>query len=221
MTPPIYTAVRAVGVLRPKFQSKPVAGKVFADELSVRGTAFWLKNEKILVTCAHVLKGLVEAPIEISGLLVVGNQGNYQRATIGIVDLEHDLAILHLVAPPELIQQEANSGLLLADSYPDVGLKVAYCGFPLGNQLLDEKHLPTYAEGVVGAAFTPTTGKKKIRITGTVVGGFSGSPIVDIAKPDHVVGVLSDSPSKEAGDADIFTAVSWEYLKALSKLATV
>lgn len=220
MNPPIYTAVRALGVLRPKFQNKPVAGKVFLDELNVRGTAFWLRTERVLVTCAHVINGLVGAPIEITGLLVVGNQGNYLRATIGIVDLEHDLAILHLAASPEVLQQEAGTGLLLAESYPEVGTKVAYAGFPLGNQLLDEKHLPTYAEGVVGAACMPGAGKKKsIRISGTVVGGFSGSPIVDVAAPDRVVGVLSNSPSKEAGEADIFVAVSWEYLKALASLA--
>lgn len=219
MNPPIYAAVRALGVLRPKFQTKPVAGKVFADELNVRGTAFWLRSERVLVTCAHVIKGLVEAPIEISGLLVVGNQGNYLRATIGIVDIEHDLAILHLAAPPDVLQQEASTGLLLAENYPEVGTKVAYAGFPLGNQLLDQKHLPTYAEGVVGTACTSTVGKKTIRITGTVVGGFSGSPIVDVARPEHVIGVLSSSPSKEAGEADIFVAVSWEYLKALASLA--
>jgi hypothetical protein len=219
MNPPIYTAVRALGVLRPKFQNKPVAGKVFADELNVRGTAFWLRDQRVLVTCAHVIKGLVEAPIEISGLLVVGNQGNYLRATIGIVDIEHDLAILHLEAPAEVLQQQASTGLTLADSYPEVGTKVAYAGFPLGNQLLDEKHLPTYAEGVVGAACVPNIGKKNIRITGTVVGGFSGSPIVDLARPEQVLGVLSNSPSKEAGEADIFVAVSWEYLRALASLA--
>lgn len=66
MIPPIYSAVRAVGVLKPKFQQVPGA-QVFADSLDVRGTAFWLKNEKLLVTCAHVVQELLGAPLEVSG----------------------------------------------------------------------------------------------------------------------------------------------------------
>jgi hypothetical protein len=46
MNPPIYSAVRAIGVLKPKFQNQQPGGPVFADSLDVRGTAFWLKNHK-------------------------------------------------------------------------------------------------------------------------------------------------------------------------------
>src|SRR5208337_3296979 len=132
MTPPIYAAVRAVGVLKPRFQDQPAGGKVFADSLDVYGTAFWLKHEKVLVSCAHIIRGLADAPLELAGLLVVGHQENYIRATISTVDYAHDLAVLRLVATPDIVESEAATGLLLAQNYPEVGARVGYAGFPLG-----------------------------------------------------------------------------------------
>jgi hypothetical protein len=216
--PVVCKAVRAVGILKPKFQPGP-GGKVFAESLEVTGTSFWLKDYHILATCAHVVKNLATAPIEVAGLLVVGNRGNYARSRVGIVDFTHDLALLIPDLPIEVVNKEAAEGLEIADAYPDVGTEVAYAGFPLGTQLLDDSHAPTYAEGVVGAQIRQRGKKKEIQITGTVVGGFSGSPLVDKTKPNQVIGVLSSSPSKEAGDAHIFMAPSWEHLRALAEVS--
>lgn len=219
-SPPVYGAVRAVGMLKPKFQPG-TKGRIFAEALDVQGTAFWLKEYGVLVTCAHVVQHLLSAPIEVTGLLMVGNMGNYQRATIGLLDFDHDLAILRLPSdvPSEILQKEVQDGLVLATGYPEVGTEVAYSGFPLGMQLLDANHAPTYAQGVVGAQLRQKKNKKEIQITGTVVGGFSGSPVVVKNSPNQVLGVLSRSPSKEAGDADVFMAVSWEHILALAQLA--
>lgn len=109
--PPVYGAVRAVGMLKPKFQPG-TRGRIFAEALDVQGTAFWLKDYGVLVTCAHVVQHLLSAPIEVTGLLMVGNMGNYQMATIGLLDFDHDLAILRLPAdvPPEILQKEIQSG---------------------------------------------------------------------------------------------------------------
>jgi hypothetical protein len=219
MTPPIYTAVRAVGVLKPKFQDQPAGGKVFADSLDVYGTAFWLKNEKVLISCAHIIRGLAEAPLELAGLLVVGHQENYIRATISAMDYAHDLAVLRLVAAPEIVETEAATGLLLANSYPEVGARVGYAGFPLGRQLLDASQDPTYAVGVIGTQKRLNPERKSIQISGPVVGGYSGSPIVQEARPDEVIGIVSDSPSREAGQASIFMATSWEHIAAIARLA--
>jgi hypothetical protein len=219
MTPPIYTAVRAVGVLKPKFQDQPAGGKVFADSLDVYGTAFWLKKEKVLISCAHIIRGLAEAPLELAGLLVVGHQENYIRATISAVDYAHDLAVLRLVATPAIVETEAATGLLLANSYPEVGARVGYAGFPLGRQLLDASQDPTYAVGVIGTQKRLNLERKNIQISGPVVGGYSGSPIVQEAKPDEVIGIVSDSPSREAGQASIFMATSWEHIAAIARLA--
>ncbi len=219
MTPPIYAAVRAVGVLKPRFQDQPVGGKVFADSLDVYGTAFWLKNEKGLITCAHIIRGLAEAPLELAGLLVVGHQGNYVRATISAVDYAHDLAVLRLVATPEIVESEAATGLRLASSYPEVGARVGYAGFPLGRQLLDASQEPTYAVGVIGTQKRLNLDRKSIQISGPVVGGYSGSPVVQEARPDEVIGIVSDSPSQEAGQANIFMATSWEHIAAIARLA--
>jgi len=218
--PAVYKAVRAVGILRPKFQpTQP--GRAFAESLDVIGTAFWVKGYNVLVTCSHVVQNLVGAPIEITGLLVVGNRGNYIRVGVDLLDFAHDLAILRLPAdvPKEIVDKEANDGLDIADNYPNVGENVGYAGFPLGLQLLNSTHAPTYAEGVIGAQLRHQGNRKEIQITGAVVGGFSGAPIITKNAPDKVVGVLSSSPSKDAGNANIFMAVSWEHVKALLELA--
>jgi hypothetical protein len=219
MTPPIYAAVRAVGVLKPRFQDQPAGGKVFVDSLDVYGTAFWLKNEKVLISCAHIIRGLAEAPLELAGLLVVGHQENYIRATISTVDYAHDLAVLRLVATPDIIESEAATGLRIAHSYPEVGARVGYAGFPLGRQLLDASQDPTYAIGVIGTQKRLNLERKSIQISGPVVGGYSGSPIVQEARPDEVIGIVSDSPSREAGQASIFMATAWEHIAALARLA--
>ncbi len=219
-TPPIYGAVRAVGVLKPKFQDQ-TAGKVFADSLDVRGTAFWLAKEKVLITCAHVVQGLVEAPLELSGLLVVGHRGTFLRASIAAVDYLHDLAVLHLGAPQDVIDAEAATGLHIGDHYPQVGVRVAYAGYPLGQQLLAASPHPTYTVGVIGTQQRGSAGLKNIQISGPVVGGYSGSPIVREDQPTFVIGVVSNSPSKEAGQAGIFMATSWEHLSALARTAAI
>lgn len=215
--PFVYNAVRAVGILRPKFQ--PSQGKVFIEGLDVIATAFWLKDYKILITCAHVVQNLIGASVEVTGLLVVGNMGNYSRAVVGSMDMEHDLAVLRLAdVQKEFIDQESSSGLEIVDQYPNVGEAVGYAGFPLGQQLLNSTHAPTYAEGVVGAQLRHHGIRKDIQITGAVAGGFSGSPIV-LKGTKKLVSVLSNSPSQQAGSASIFMAVAWEHVKALAELS--
>jgi hypothetical protein len=220
MNPPIYNAVRAVGVIKPQFQSQLIHGKVFLDSLDVRGTAFWLKNEKALITCAHVIRGIVELPLELAGLLVVGCKGSYSRAAVGTVDYFHDIAVLRLDATPDVLDSEAKTGLVVSNHYPEVGTRVGYAGFPLGLQLLTASSDPTYAVGVIGTQMRQEANRKNIQISGPVVGGYSGSPIVREDKPDEVIGIVSDSPSKEAGQAGIFMASSWEHLAAVARLAS-
>lgn len=215
--PLVYSAVRAVGILRPKFQ--PSQGKVFIEGLDVIATAFWLKDYKVLITCAHVVQNLLGAPIEVTGLLVVGNMGKYSRAVVGTIDTEHDLAILRLAdVQNDIIEQESSSGLEIVNQYPNVGQAVGYAGFPLGSQLLNSTHAPTYAEGVVGAQLRNHGIRKDVQITGAVAGGFSGSPVV-LKDTKTLIGVLSNSPSQQAGNASIFMAVAWEHVKALAELS--
>jgi len=209
--PPVYGAVRAVGTLRPKFN--PVGGKIFADELNVVGTAFWLKEEKALITCAHVVQNLVGPEIELTGLLVVGNSGNYRRALIGAIDVQHDLALLKLLGDDnkplsgEALVEEANDGLALPSTYPSVGDAVAYAGFPLGNQLLDQVHSPTYSEGVVGIQRRDNGLRREIQISGAVVGGFSGSPVVLKEDSTQVLGAIAKGPVSGGQSSNIFMAL--------------
>ncbi|MDE2439337.1 MAG: trypsin-like peptidase domain-containing protein [Patescibacteria group bacterium] len=222
-TPEVYKAVRAVGTFRPKFNPDG-GGRIFADELNVIGTAFWLKNEKVLITCAHVVQNLL-GPLEIAGLLVVGNSGNYRRATISQIDLAHDLAVLTLVnntgqpIAGEELDKEAEQGLEIIDTYPSVSTPIAYAGFPRGNQLLNQLHSPTYSEGVIGVEKKDGSLRKEIQISGPVTGGFSGSPVVLKEDSTKVVGIVSNGPTSNNQDGNIFNAVSFEHIKAIACLA--
>lgn len=208
--PLVYKAVWAVGILKPKFNPN---GAIFANQLEVIGTAAWLKDEKILITCAHVVQSLLGAPLELTGLLVVGKNGNYTPAKIGVIDMLHDLAILKI--DNQDIADQQIEGLSIAEKYHSIGEKIGYAGFPLGMQLLQERHAPTYTEGVVSSELKNMGSRKEIQISGPVTGGFSGSPIVALSEPEKIIGIVSNSPSKEAGEANIFMGISWEHIKAL------
>lgn len=222
--PVVYKAVRAVGKLRPKFNAN--SGRLFSEDLSVTGTAFWLKDYKVLITCAHVISDLISVPVELAGLLVVGNAGNYKRAIIDLVDWQHDLAALTLFGENGLplggeeLEKEASTGLEIVSTYPSVSTKVAYCGFPFGNQFIDKLHSPTYVEGVVGISRRQDGKRKNIQISGSVVGGLSGAPIVLRDQSSVLIGILSNSPSQSAASANIFMGTSWEHIKSLAELVS-
>lgn len=214
----IFRSVRAVGFIKPAI--KPQVDRVFADSLQVMGTAFWLKEYKLLVTCMHVVQDLLGQPPEAFRLLVVGNHGNYTRALIDSIDFNHDLAILKLPndVPQTILDTESGTGLEIASENPTVGTQVGYAGFPLGTQLMGATHAPTFSQGIVASEIRIDNGRKNIQISGPVAGGFSGSPIVSIEN-GKLLGVLSNSPSREAGAAGIFMATSWAHVRALAEMA--
>lgn len=215
--PQVYKAVRAVGVVKPTYLPQ---NKSFGNNLQVIGTAFWLKDHKVLVTCAHVVQSLLAGPLEQTGLLVVGNLGKYARAAIASLDLAHDLAILQIVEEiDQFIETEAASGLEIVNDYPQVGTGVGYAGFPMGSQLLNSIHSPTYAEGVVAVQLREGPMKKEIQITGAVAGGYSGAPVVLRDDTSKLIGVLSNGPSAPGTQGNIFMAISWKHVKALAELA--
>jgi Trypsin-like peptidase domain len=215
--PQVYKAVRAVGVVRPTYLPQ---NKSFGNNLQVIGTAFWLKDYKVLVTCAHVVQELLAGPLEATGLLVVGNLGKYARASIASFDLAHDLAILRIVEEPEkFVDTEAASGLAIVNSYPQVGRAVGYAGFPMGSQLLNSIHSPTYSEGVIAVQLREGPLRKEIQVTGAVAGGYSGAPVVLKDDSAKLVGVLSNGPSAPGSQGNIFMAISWEHVKAIAELA--
>ena len=224
-TLPVCDAVRAVGLVKPIFDTTHRG--FLPPQLQVIGTAFLLKEQRIIITCEHVVRSFVNFPIEISGMLVIGKQGNYFPVSIDSVDFVHDLAILRFIKNSNssdeefkvFLDTEFSTGLELINEYPEVSTRVGYAGYPLGTQLLNQKHDPTYSEGVVGIKLCKDDFRKEIRITGPVVGGFSGSPIVLKDDPKKVIALVSNSPTKEAGNANIFSGISWEHIKAIAELA--
>jgi len=200
--------VVAVATFKPKFN--PKLGKIFSDELNVMGTAFWASDKKVLTTCAHVVNDLIKFPVELAGLLVIGYKGRFYRATVGIIDTQHDLATLEIIDQFDLQQV---TGISVVSDYVPVSTKVAWAGHPLGNFLLDQIHQPTYNEGVVGVDKRIEAHRKCIQISGTVIGGYSGSPVID-RDNGNILGVVSNGPQ----NSGIFMAISFEHVAALINL---
>ena len=201
--------VVSVGTFKPKFN--PQSGKIFSDELNILGTAFFVSSGKTLVTCAHVVSDLLTPTVESSGLLVIGYKGSFFRAAIGTVDTQHDLAVLKVV---DNFNFEQISGLNLVTEYQKVSTKVSWAGYPLGNFLLNQIHQPTYNEGVIGIDKRVDGLRKNIQISGTVVGGYSGSPVIEV-NTGSIIGVVAEGPQ----NSGIFMAIAFEHVKAIVDLA--
>ncbi len=217
ISPIVCGAVRAVGVIKPEFNAQQK--NFMPPQLRVNGTGFWLKHREAFITCAHVVQGLLCAPIEVTGMLVVGGNGfEYRKASISIIDYVHDLAALRIEADKPYIDAQIASALEIVDRKINVGEQIAYAGFPFGNELLNSKHTPTYSEGVVGSEILEDTLPKIIQISGPVASGYSGCPIVLKGEPTKIIAVLANSPSKAAGEASIFRGIHWKHLKELLEL---
>lgn len=213
----VIEAVRAVGVIRPKFN--PQERGFDTPKLEVLGTGFWLKEKRSFITCAHVVRKVLDGPIEVTGMLVVGgNNSEYRKAIISMLDFTHDLAVLEVEADDKYLTNQIRTGLDIIERNVDVAERVSYAGFPFGNELLNSKHTPTYAEGVIGTDVLEDTNPKFIQISGSVAGGYSGAPIVLQNDPKKVIAVLANSPSKKAGDASIFRGIHWKHVKELFDL---
>ena len=216
---PVYEAVRCVGALKPVFDPRKNLFK--PPELTVGGTGFWVRDCGLFVTCAHVVQKYLGRSIDELGMLVVGGNGHqFERATIVVVDYQHDLALLDVSFPTkEVFEKEVKTGLLLAGADPDVSVAVAYAGFPFGQDLLDSKQSPTYAEGCVGKSILHEGERTEIQFSGPVVGGYSGAPVVLKSEPDKLVGVLSNGPVEDGNTGNIFRGIHWKHVLALCKMA--
>lgn len=213
----VIEAVRVVGVVKPQFN--PNSRGFDAPRLTVLGTGFWLKDKQVFITCAHVIQNILGAPIDLAGMLVVGgNNSEYRKATISVLDFIHDLAVLNVEADSEYLVKQATTGLDIMDRKINVAEKVSYAGFPFGNELLNSKHTPTYSEGVIGTEILEDTTPKMIQVSGSVAGGYSGAPIVLKDDPTKVIAVLANSPSTAAGNASIFRGIHWKHLKGIFDL---
>lgn len=216
--PYVCNTVRAVGTIKPQFDAGQKG--FLPPQLRILGTGFWLQHTEAFVTCAHVVGQLVQGPVEISGMLVVGGNGApYLKASVTFIDYMHDLAVLHVEGDGNFLQQQSANGLDFIDRQIQVGERVAYAGFPFGNLLLNELHAPVYSEGLIGTDILEgNEGPKIIQISGPIAGGYSGAPIVLQSEPSKILAVVANSPSKEAGDASIFRGIHWAHLKEIFDL---
>ncbi|MDD5040690.1 MAG: serine protease [Patescibacteria group bacterium] len=206
-----------MGIVKPIFD--PAIKGFHPPQLRVDGTGFWLKTYGLFVTCTHVVQNVLGVSIDVAGMLVVGGNGvEYRKATIATIDSLHDLAVLNIEADEEYIKQQVNTGLELIGREISISEKIAYAGFPLGNELLNSRHSPTYSEGVIGSDILEDTIPKMIQISGPVTGGYSGGPVVLKDEPDKIIAVVANSPSQKAGNASIFRGIHWKHLKALCEL---
>ena len=146
-------------------------------------------------------------------LVVGGNSEQYCRASIAILDLEHDLAVLQI---GDISNHVGNIDrcLKITSTTESVGDNVRFAGYPLGNTLLNEEHTPIFSKATV-AHKSSAVGKlrKEIKISGFVEGGFSGSPVVNDS--DELIGVVTSHPTETKS---IFNIVSWEHVQKLIDL---
>ena len=218
MSNAVYQAVRCVGTIKPVFSAKE--NGFLPPDLIVSGTGFWVKDFSCFLTCAHVVDDFLGKSIEQSGMLVVGGNGfAYQRATVAVLDWRHDLAVLSIKDNFDSLQRQAADGLTISKTDPDVAEEIAYAGFPFGTGLLDANHTPTYSEGTVGKLVCRQTYTRSIvQITGPVVGGYSGSPVVLKGDKERLIGVLANGPSEDGNTGNIFRAIHWQHVADICQL---
>lgn len=207
----LLNSVRSIGIIKPSFDFS--TQDFLPAKLSILGTGFWVGGG-VFVTCAHVVQNLLSGPIELVGSLVVGgNKQQYLKATISILDLEHDLAVLQ-VTNKDYHSTQKQCCLNVNDKEEEIGTEVRFAGYPLGNHLLNELHTPFFSKGVIAHAGSSINKlRKEIKISGSVEGGFSGSPVVN--SDDFVVGVVSNHPQQTK---NIFNIISWEHVEKIVAL---
>lgn len=207
----LLNSVRSIGIIKPFFDFN--TQDFLPPKLSILGTGFWI-GDGVFVTCAHVVQNLLDGPIELVGSLVVGgNRQKYLKATISILDLEHDLAVLQ-VSDKEFHNTQKKFCLGINNKKEEIGAEIRFAGYPLGNQLLNEEHTPVFSKGVIAHAGSAVNKlRKEIKISGSVEGGFSGSPVVN--DEDLVIGVVSNHPQQTK---NIFNIISWEHVEKIVSL---
>ncbi len=207
----LLNSVRSIGIIKPAFDFN--TQNFLPAQLSILGTGFWV-GEGVFVTCAHVVQNLLSGPIELVGALVVGgNRQPYLKASVSILDLEHDLAVLQ-VADKDFHNTQKEFCLNVSNKKEEIGVEIRFAGYPLGNHLLNEQHTPIFSKGVIAHAGSSVNKlRKEIKISGSVEGGFSGSPVVDAE--NFVIGVVSNHPQQTK---NIFNIISWEHVEKIIAL---
>jgi len=233
--PEYIEGVRWIGIGSPLYNPFSDVEDMFEMHVYVAGTGFYIKNKPYVVTCYHVISDTLDQ-IEIQNtsehkkdelvdskkgqlkILMVGCIQDTHRAAVVAVDVKHDLALLELQTSEEVKKMEASKGFELAKSYPKIGERVGYCGYPRGNVVNKDSKHPTYAEGAVGSFTQKTKDINKIQISGSVIGGFSGSPIFSRYKQKIVYGMAYCGISDDGkDDSEIFYGVGYEHIANLLK----
>lgn len=207
----LLNSVRSIGIIKPSFDVS--TQNFLPPQLNILGTGFWV-GDGVFVTCAHVVQNLLGGPIELVGSLVVGgNRNQYLKASISILDLEHDLAVLQ-ISNKDFHNVQKQFCLAINNKKEEIGSDIRFAGYPLGNHLLNEEHTPVFSKGVVAHTGSSVNKlRKEIKISGSVEGGFSGSPVVN--DNNLVIGVVSNHPQQTK---NIFNIISWEHVEKIVSL---
>ena len=147
----------------------PVAKTTQAPPPGQLGTGFFIGEEGVIVTNAHVVKGCMEARIGPSG----------QRVTSRVIarDGENDLALLRTAAHPPAV-----AALRLSARQ---GEAVAAYGYPLLGLLASDGNLTT---GNITALSGIGDDSRLLQISAPVQPGNSGGPLLDAG--GNVVGIV-------------------------------
>lgn len=219
--PRFMSAVKWIGIANPVLEPNEATGEMFRTERKILGTGFYIKGKPYIVTCHHVISPFLtdeESVAEeiLSGVrsairevLLVGSAFGFNTASIVGIDLKHDIAILEEHVEKDKRKDHANKfGFKIGREFPNVGERVAYAGYPMGDVLCYENHHATYAEGAVGSVPRNTPELNKIQVTGPTTGGYSGGPLFSRYNQETLYGMVYEQPPERgATDAAIFYAV--------------
>ncbi|EIY5005218.1 MULTISPECIES: serine protease [Klebsiella] len=186
--------------MKPSTDLRASIGRVCRDDNNYWGTAFFIGDGNLLLTCMHVVELARDADgkmaIEVVPPDIEGQASYHQRLYARCLYEESspsdvwDVALLELLeSPPEWVKPLK----IVSDFMPPTGQKVVSHGYSHAHALFGNP-----AHGVVmGLTYDDVSQCEVLLIkSGELTGGFSGAPIVDEER-GYVVGIMMSTLNQD------------------------
>lgn len=196
-------------------------GSGMAKAVELRGSGFVIDDFGRVVTAKHVVAPILDPyraaiqrgePISVPLALVYVHPFNdgprsgfeYEISLVANVSEANELDVAVLTPPPVDKGRVRPQPIAMARQPAAEGDEVIICGYPLGNALhADQLHgsvvRPSFSQGIVSAVLpwpgAPAEMSNVFQIDGTVNGGNSGGPVVDLVSGE-VVGIAIATMSR-------------------------
>ncbi|MEX0497429.1 trypsin-like peptidase domain-containing protein [Raoultella terrigena] len=179
--------------MKPLTDLRASIGRVRRDDNKDWGTAFFIGDGNLLLTCMHVVELARDADgkltIDVVPPDIVGRAPDHLRLYARCLYKESspsdvwDVALLELLEPPP---EWVKPLKIVGDFMPPIGQKVVSHGYSSVNALFGN---PAQGE-VMGLTYDDVSRCKVLLIkSGELTGGYSGAPIVDKER-GYVIGIM-------------------------------